>query len=280
VIFGLGAALAWGLADVGAAVIGRRLGSLATLVLAQVASLALILTWYLVDRPAWSGTVGDVGMLAANGAVAAFAYVLLYRALALGPIALVSPIVAAYAVPAIALAVILLDESLSGAVLAGIVVTLVGVVLTSTDFRGAAAEGMTRAWVPVALLSMALFGLATYVLGLEAKQLGWLTAALLGRVFSVLSLLSLALVRRPRLSAGGLSGIGSAALVGVADIAGVALYSIGSERGLISIVTAASATFVLIPVVAGILWLGERLAATQLAGVVLVVGGLLLLGLG
>ncbi len=279
-IFGLGAALAWGLADVGAAVVGRRIGSLTTLVLAQLASLALILTWYLVDRPAWSGTIGDVGMLAANGAVAAFAYVLLYRALALGPIALVSPIVAAYAVPAIALAVILLDESLGGALLAGIVVTLVGVVLTSTDFREAGAERMSRAGVPVALLSMALFGLASYVLGLEAKQLGWLTAALIGRVFSVLSLLALALVRRPPLSAGGLSGIGSAALVGVADIAGMAFYSMGSERGLISIVTAASATFVLIPVVAGILWLGERPAATQLAGVAVVVGGLLLLGLG
>ena len=279
-IFGLGAAIAWGLADVGAAVVGRRIGSLAALVLAQLASLALILTWYLVERPVWSGTPGDVGILAMNGAIAAVAYVLLYRGLELGPIALVSPIVAAYAVPAIALAVILLDESLSGAVLAGIVVTLAGVVLTSSDLRGVGAERMSRAGVPVALVSMLLFGLATYVLGLEAQQLGWLTAAVIGRVFSVLSLLVLAGVRRPRLLGDGVKGIGRAALVGVADIAGVVFYSIGSERGLISIVTAASATFILIPVAAGILWLEERPAATQLAGVALVVGGLLLLGLG
>ncbi len=185
---------------------------------------------------------------------------------------------AAYAVPAIALAVILLDESLGGVVLAGIVVTLGGVVLTSTDLRGAGR--MSRAGVPVALLSMLLFGLATYVLGLEAQQLGWLTAAVIGRAFSVLSLLVLALVRRPRLLAAGLAGIGGAALVGVADIAGVVLYSIGSERGLISIVTAASATFILIPVAAGMLWLEERPSANQLAGVALVLGGLVLLGIG
>jgi drug/metabolite transporter (DMT)-like permease len=221
-----------------------------------------------------------VGLLALNGAVAAVAYVLLYRGLELGPIALVSPIVAAYAVPAIALAVLLLDESLGGLVLGGIVVTLLGVVLTSTDLRQVRAERMSRAGVPVALASMLLFGLATYVLGLEAKQLGWLTAVVIGRGFSVAGLLALAAIRRPKLLADGAKGIGGAALIGVADIAGVVFYSIGSERGLISIVTAASATFILIPVAAGILWLDERPAATQLVGVGMVVGGLLLLGLG
>jgi drug/metabolite transporter (DMT)-like permease len=280
VIFGIGAAFAWGLADVGAAVVGRRIGSLAALVLAQIVSAVLIGTWYLVERPAWTGTPGDVGLLALNGAVAAIAYVLLYRGLELGPIALVSPIVAAYAVPAIALAVLLLDESLGGLVLAGIVVTLLGVVLTSTDLRQVGDERMSRAGVPVALVSMLLFGLATYVLGLEAKQLGWLTAVVIGRGFSVTGLLLLAAVRRPKLLADGAKGIGGAALIGVADIAGVAFYSIGSERGLISIVTAASATFILIPVAAGILWLDERPAVIQLVGVALVVGGLLLLGLG
>lgn len=279
-IFGIGAAFAWGLADVGAAVVGRRIGSLAALVLAQIVSAMLIGTWYLVERPVWTGTAGDVGLLALNGAVAAIAYVLLYRGLELGPIALVSPIVAAYAVPAIALAVLLLDESLGGLVLAGIVVTLLGVVLTSTDLRQVRAERMSRAGVPVALASMLLFGLATYVLGLEAKQLGWLTAVVIGRGFSVAGLLALAAIRRPKLLANGAKGIGGAALIGVADIAGVVFYSIGSERGLISIVTAASATFILIPVAAGILWLDERPAATQLVGVGMVVGGLLLLGLG
>jgi drug/metabolite transporter (DMT)-like permease len=102
----------------------------------------------------------------------------------------------------------------------------------------------------------------------------------IGRAFSVAGLLALAAIRRPKLLADGAKGIGSAALIGVADIAGVVFYSIGSERGLISIVTAASATFILIPVAAGILWLDERPAATQLVGVAMVVGGLLLLGLG
>ena len=71
-----------------------------------------------------------------------------------------------------------------------------------------------------------------------------------------------------------------AVLVGAIDVLGGAAYARGTELGYVSIVSAASATFPLIPVVGGILLLRERPAASQLAGVVLVVGGLLLLGAG
>lgn len=278
-IFGLGSAVAWGLADVGAAVVGRRLGSLATAVVSQTAGLVVVLVVYAADRPPWVATPGDVGLLALNGVIAAIAYAALYRALAIGPIALVSPIVAAYAVPAIVLAVWLLGESLGGVVLAGVAVTLVGVALTSTDLRGVRSERGSRAGVPLAMSSMLLFGLATFVLGRQAQELGWLSAATIGRTFSVMALAVIALVRRAGLR-GDARAVRGAALVGLADVLGVALYSIGAERGLISIVTAASATFVIIPVVAGIALFGERPAPNQLLGVGLVVGGLLLLGLG
>jgi len=72
--------------------------------------------------------------------------------------------------------------------------------------------------------------------------------------------------------------VAGAALVGVIDVLGGAAYARGAELGYLSIVSAASATFPLIPVVGGILLLRERPAASQLAGVALVVGGLLLLG--
>jgi drug/metabolite transporter (DMT)-like permease len=279
VIFGLTAAVAWGFADVGAAVVSRRLGSLTTVVVSQIAGLVIALVAYLFLRPAWVGTGGDVALLAASGLVATVAYIALYRGLELGPIALVSPIVAAYAVPPVILAVVLLNETLGGMVLAGIAVTLVGVALTSTDLRDVRAEGTSRAGVPLAVVAMLLFGLASFVLGREAQVIGWLPASTIGRAFSVAVLLILVLIRRPEVRAGA-AAFGGAALVGLADIGGIALYTIGTERGLIAIVTAASATFVIIPVAAGIAFMGERPAPNQLAGVGLVVGGLLLLGFG
>ena len=75
-------------------------------------------------------------------------------------------------------------------------------------------------------------------------------------------------------------GLWIALLAGAGDILGVVMFSVGSERGLNSIVLAASAVFPLIAVTLSVIVFKERLVANQLVGVVLVVGGLLLLGLG
>jgi drug/metabolite transporter (DMT)-like permease len=65
----------------------------------------------------------------------------------------------------------------------------------------------------------------------------------------------------------------------VVDVFGLISYSRGSELGLVSIVSAASAAFPLVPVAGGIVLFQERPAITQFLGVALVIGGLILLGL-
>jgi drug/metabolite transporter (DMT)-like permease len=283
VIFGLTAALGWGVADFGAAVVSRRLGSMGTVVSAHVAGLLTLLVLLVGLRPTWNTPPGVIAGMAANGIIAAAAYVLLYRALELGPVALVSPVVAAYAVITIALAVAFLGESLAGIVAIGAFTTVVGVVLTSTDLRKLGRPSPSgRSGLRYAIASMALFGVATFLLGWYAKEVGWLPALTLSRAFSTASLVSVAMFvpsARPAPGDGPvIPAVAGAALVGVIDVLGGAAYARGTELGYVSIVSAASATFPLIPVVGGILLLRERPAASQLAGVALVVGGLLLLG--
>ena len=67
---------------------------------------------------------------------------------------------------------------------------------------------------------------------------------------------------------------------GAADLLGVATYSIGASRGLLSIVLIASAVFPLIAVALSVTLLHERPVPNQYVGIVLVVSGLLVLGLG
>lgn len=280
-IYGLGAALGWGFADLGAAVVGRRMGSLATLVVAQAVGLLSVAVLVLVVRPGWGGSAYDVVLLALNGGVVAAAYVSLYRGLELGPVALVSPIVSSYAIVTVVLAVALLGESMSGLEVAGAVVTLIGAVLTATDPRQfGEITRMPRPGVPWALVSSLLFGVGTFIVGRTAQEVGWLSTMEVGRTFSFAWLLALVAIRRPSFTRGGVLGLAGAAAVGLVDIFGFCMYAWGSERGLVAIVTAASATFALIPVAGGIVLLGERPALTQVLGIALVVGGLVALGLG
>ena len=285
-IYGLAAALGWGLSDLWAAISGRRIGSGRTVVVAQVSAAVLVTALLLIVRPDLSGIPSVAPWLVPNAFLGAAAFAALYRGLQLGPIAVVSPVLATYAVVPVLLSVILLGETLGGWEVLGVVITISGAVLTSTDPRALRAGTRTKpAGLSWAIVSTLLFGVATYVMGWAAKEAGFLPSLWFGRMTmtAVFLLAAFALWVRKR-AAGGVgdpivpSMLGLAVMVGVMELVGTIAYARGSEVGLVSIVTAASATYPLIPVLGGVMLLHERPVPTQYLGIAMVIGGLLLLG--
>jgi drug/metabolite transporter (DMT)-like permease len=284
VIYGLGAAVFWGLADLFAAFSGRRVGVAATVLISQVAAAVAISVVVLASGHDLDRLAEVAGWLLPIAVVTAVAYVALYRALELGPIALVSPLLASYAVIPVLLAVIFLDESLGAVEIAGAAVTIGGAVVTTADVRSLrTGTRVPAAALPWALASTLLFGTAAYAVAWSAKRVGWLTSLWLVRTSTALLLVIAAVVAiallRPALreTVPG-RALALCALLGLADLAGTISYSRGSEVGLVSIVTAVSATYPLIPVFGGIALLDERPAANHYVGVAMVIAGLLLLG--
>ena len=284
-IFGLGAAIGWGLADLFAAFSGRRIGSWATVVLAQFAASVLMTIVLLAVRPSWNGFSDVLPVLAVNTIFIVVAYLTLYRALEIGRIAVISPVLASYAVIPVLLAVVLLDESLSGVQITGIAITILGAILTSTDLR-ALREGthtMPKG-LPWAFASVVLFGVATYTIGWASQRTDpvpvlWFERVTAAAVFGLGALVfrfrrGFALTQRPL----PVAAVGLAFALGSVDVGGTLSYAYGASVGLVSIVTAVSATYPLIPVFGGIKLFGEWPSGTQYAGVAMVVAGLLLLG--
>ena len=281
-IFGLFAALGWGLADFFGALAGRRIGAISAVVAGQLLSALFITVVLLATGESLQPLRADVWLVVLNGAVAAFAYTTHYKALELGPVAVVSPIGAGYALVGVALAVLILGERPSGIALTGAGVAVVGVALVSTDLKkqrqGIENKLPGLPWAVVAAIS---FGVAGFLLGWISDRAGWIPGLWGSRVAQIVFYLPLLVVFRRELSRVRIGfGLWIALLAGAGDILGVVMFSVGSERGLNSIVLAASAVFPLIAVTLSVIVFKERLVANQLVGVVLVVGGLLLLGLG
>jgi len=224
----------------------------------------------------------SVWLLVLNGAVTAFAYATHYKALELGPVAVVSPIGAGYAVVGVALSIVILDERPGALALTGAAIAVVGVALVSTDLkklRAGIEQQLPGLWWAVA--AAIAFGLAGFLLGWISQRAGWIPALWGSRVAQVVSYAPLALFFRDDLRRFHLGrGLWVALLAGAADLLGVVSFSAGSERGFVSIVIAASAVFPLIAVGLSIVVFGERIVANQVVGIGLVVAGLLLLGLG
>ncbi len=285
-IFGLAAALGWGLADYAGAIGGRRIGSLPAVVIGQLLSTAFMVVLVIVTGQDVSRVTSFLGLIALNGIFTALAYSTHYRALELGPVAVVSPIGASYAVVGIALAMLIGDEQPVAVALLGAGITVVGVALVSTDLRklraGIRGHAPGAPWAIVAAVS---FGVAAFLLGTAAQELGWILGLAASRVAQVTCYVPLVLVRwrafaRVPSLPGAAAGVAIALFAGAADLLGVTTYSAGAEAGLLSIVLAASAVFPAIAVGLSIGFLHERLVANQWTGVGLVVAGLLLLGFG
>ncbi|HEX6581273.1 MAG TPA: EamA family transporter [Actinomycetota bacterium] len=281
-IFGLAAALGWGLADFFGAVSGRRIGSIGAVMSGQVLSAAFMTAVLVATGTSLAPLGPDVWLVLLNGAAAAFAYLTHYRALELGPVAVVSPIGAGYAVVGVVLAIVILGERPTGLALIGAGIAVAGVALVSTDLRKLR-DGIKNhlPGLPWSVAAAVGFGVAGFLLGWIADRAGWVAGLWGSRVAQIVFFLPLVLVFRrelSRLRPG--FGLWIALLAGAADILGVVTFSVGSERGLNSIVLASSAVFPLIAVALSVIVFKERLVANQIVGIVLVVGGLLLLGLG
>src|SRR5262249_37911260 len=102
---GLVAALCWGSTDVTAALSGRRLGSPRVAAILQVTTLVVVLVLCVVRSTGLPANPADTIVACVAGAFAAGAYLSFFTALRIGPVSVVSPVVAAYGGLTVVLAV-------------------------------------------------------------------------------------------------------------------------------------------------------------------------------
>jgi drug/metabolite transporter (DMT)-like permease len=282
VALGLAAATSWGCADYVAARAARAIGSIRVVVGFHVVATALLAVLVLATGTLERVGLDDLPLFIVIGALGWLSYASFYAALKVGPISIVSPIVSGYAAVTLLLAVTVLGERLARAEVVAIIVVMAGVALAAFDLR----QVLSSARVPVlgvalALLTMIVIGTFVFGVAYRANDLGWLAPIFLARAASLLFLLGHARSirvldladRRPRV-------LGAIVVLAVLDTAGYVFFNVGATRADTAIVAAASAPYAAIPVVAGVLFFHERPAPIQWAGIALVLGGVVLLGLG
>jgi drug/metabolite transporter (DMT)-like permease len=279
-VLGMLAAIAWGLADVSVTYLSRRGGFFRTLLFTQVSGVALLVVVALALDDLPGPSFPQLLALAALGPVALAAYVGFYRALELGPIAIVSPIVSANGAMVVLLAVIVLGESLTALEALGCFLVLGFIVLAA---REPAAQPAQEDGSGIRLALMASVAFACYLFGLASmsEDLGWLVPILIARSVT-LAIVSAVAVTRPPPSPGALGRMGLLGCLGAGmlDASGYLAFNRGGEIGEVAITSAAAAAYPVIPILVGLFALRERIAWHQLVGVAGVLCGMIVLSLG
>jgi drug/metabolite transporter (DMT)-like permease len=280
VIFGVVSALCWGLGDYFITLLTRRLGTSRALLFIQILSLC---AWigFLVARP--RGLSGDWtlwALLVATGVchVAGLAFV--YRAFEIGTLSIVSPISAGFAVVT-ALLALATGERPPLSTLVGALVLILGVVLATRSASSATRTAPTLAGVPEAIVSALGFGTMFWLfyfhvqprLGYGWPLVGIKTMAVAWSLFTVLASED----RKKTVSvSAGLKAVLLAVAAAGADTAAWLAYIRGTETTYATVVTALASLFSVVTILLAALFLRERLARHQWAGVGLILLGILL----
>ncbi|MCI0796670.1 MAG: DMT family transporter [Chloroflexi bacterium] len=280
-LLGVLAALGWGIADFVAAVVSKRLGVLRTIVGVHLVSIPVAAVYFFAVSDISIVSLTHWAVLLLISAVSFIVYIVFYKALQVGPVAVVSPIVSAYAVVVIVLAFIFTGERLS--VMQGVAVSasVGGIVLASVSLRsGMRLREVVGFGALLGFVAMVGIGVWQFGVGILSRDIGWFLPIFLGRVITFGMFVPLVAVRREwpwqRLSAPLLVGV---VVVGITETGGLFAFARGAEIGVISIVAAASITYPIIPILGGLIVFKEELGFTQYVGLAVALAALLVLAL-
>ncbi|NUP20558.1 MAG: DMT family transporter [Streptomyces sp.] len=282
-LFALATSLLWGLADFGGGLLTRRTPALTVVVVSQAIA-AAVLGVIVVATGGWSEAGSQLWFAAAAGLVGPIALLCFYKALALGPMGVVSPLgTVGVAVP---VGVGLFLGERPGLVqIAGIAVAVLGVVLAGgPQLRGAAVQRQA-----ILLTLVAAFGFGT-VFALIAEASTTVTGLFLGlfvqRVVNVVAG-GIALYVSVQRGASALPDDGipmralpAFAFVGLADVAANGTYVIAAHHGPVTVAAVLASLYPVVTALAARGILRERLLAVQAAGAGLALVGTVLLAAG
>ncbi|MEU6708527.1 DMT family transporter [Streptomyces wuyuanensis] len=285
-LFALATSLLWGLADFGGGLLTRRVPALTVVVVSQTIAVA-VLGAVVVATGAWTEAGPQLWYAVAAGVVGPVAMLSFYKALALGPMGVVSPLGSLGVVVPVSVG-LLLGERPGLLQFAGIGVAVVGVLLAGgPELRGAPVQRQA-----ILLTLLAAFGFGS-VMALIAEASTTITGLFLAlfvqRVTNVLvggAALYASVKRGGRaLPEGGGTGLvvrslPALAFVGLADVAANGTYSIAAQQGPVAVAAVLASLYPVVTALAARGVLKERLRAVQAAGAGLALVGTVLLATG
>ncbi|MFI6123298.1 EamA family transporter [Streptomyces sp. NPDC051064] len=285
-LFALATSLLWGLADFGGGLLTRRTPALTVVVVSQCIA-AVVLGAVVIATGGWSEAGGRLWFAVAAGAVGPVAMLSFYKALALGPMGVVSPLGSlGVAVP---VGVGLLVGERPGLLqFAGVAVAVAGVVMAGgLQLRGAPVQ---RQAVVLTLLAAFGFGAVMALIAEASTTVTGLFLALFVQRLTNIAVGGTALYVSVRRGGRALPEDGGApvvraslpalAFVGLADVAANGTYSIAAQHGPVTVAAVLASLYPVVTALAARGVLGERLRGVQAAGAGLALLGTLLLATG
>ena len=279
--------------------VSRRIGSLRVTAGVQLVGAVLFVLLAIATATPIPSDPAVIAISALLGVIGAGAYLSYFKGLQVGPIAVVSGMVAAYGGLTVGLAVVFRGETLTGVQALGAAVATIGVIMTGVAFGGGLrATRFAGPGVVFAVVALVLFAAMAITTDIAIESATWIQVLLVSRlvnaVISIVAVVALAVVaRRAAGRAAGRVAVPDASreptrrgpvlfvlvAAGTLDVVGLAAFAIGLSSAPTWMVGLASSFGPAVTILVAVAFLGERLEPVQWAGLVGVAIGMIAIAL-
>ncbi|MEC5169267.1 DMT family transporter [Glaciihabitans sp. GrIS 2.15] len=285
VFIGVTAALIFGSADFAGGMAAKRISAVRVTAIGGLSGLVILLLAFPLFPSVWSTKAVLLGGV--TGITGAFAVVLLYACLAIGPMSILSPLTAVISAMVPVLAGVVRGEHRGGLGYVAIVVAFVAVVLVGFVPEKGAVRPSLRA-LAMAVGAGALIGAFLILIDLTPRDSGLVPLVMSRTVnaivmFSAIGIGALLARRRgttPRAVGGWKPGLVLAIVAGVIDAIANALLLFGLRQGELTIQSVLTALYPAGTILLAAIVLRERIAPIQIVGLVLALVAAAMLAVG
>jgi drug/metabolite transporter (DMT)-like permease len=273
VVFGLGAAFAWGAGDFAGGIATQRSNVYSVVFISHLASLGLVAGLAaLVAEPL--PPIRDLIAGGIAGIAGAIGLASLYRGLARGPMSIVAPVAAVVTATGPVVLGLLVEGLPAGQQLVGFGLALAGVWLISRTADGGSIQASD-----LVLPAVAGVGFSLYLIFIDqASEVSVLWPLLAVRIASSSSILILALLVRQRPFAAK-RDLPLVVLLGTSDLAGNGLYALATQLGRLDVAAILGSLYPAATVLLAWTILRERITRWQWVGMALALAAIILIAL-
>lgn len=276
VVFGLLAALSFGISDLFLPKASRAEGSLRTLFYTQIFGGALVGIVILLTKPSdFLKVMTFPGLIAiCIGLVMGLGYALLIRSFELGPLMLVSPISSSFAAFTVLLSIFISKETPSLFQSIGLILVLTGIVLASISTDAKRSIKFLDSGVILSLFSALLIGLAFWLLRFVVVELGSQLSVFLMRISAFIFLTLYFLVTKRSSKLTHKSSLKWLLLIGALNTGASLFYNWGLSIGLTSVVSVITSLYSVITIILAYLFLSQKITRFQALGMLVTLLGI------
>ncbi|MFH0875502.1 MAG: DMT family transporter [archaeon] len=282
IVCGLIVMLLWGIADFLLSVPTRKIGALKTMFIQNLfgATITLVFLFLFLSHP-FQLTLRNFLIIFIGGVADVLAMYFFYRSFEIGEVSIVSPVSGSYSLVTVVLSFILLGEILAWYNYVGIVLIIIGIILTSTDIRKLKSFHAVKG-IPESIAAMVLWGFYFFLIAGLSKEMDAISLFFFtGLTNSIIVLVFLLLKRNVPLKAEFLNK-----KILIIMIICTVFYNIawlfmtyGATIAQMSLLAPISSLYPAVTIILAVIFLKEKLILNQKIGIAMILVSLFLLSI-